>query len=145
MKKFLVLMILLMLTFSAYGHSLQRDTAPQITAEDILGNPNYPAFSYGGYRERTRDSVPSVDELKEDMKVLSAMGVRIIRTYNTQKYDHTENLLKAIRQLKDEDRNFEMYVMLGVWIDCKDAWTIRLNTPKAIWKTILQKLRRLSG
>jgi exo-beta-1,3-glucanase (GH17 family) len=25
--------------------------------------------------------------------------------------------------LKKEDSNFEMYVMLGAWIDCKNAWT----------------------
>jgi len=123
MKKFLLLVILVMLTFSAYGQSEAQDPVPQITAADILGNPNYPAFSYGGYREKTRDNVPGVDELKEDMKILSAMGIKIIRTYNTQKYAHTENLLMAIRQLKDEDQRFEMYVMLGVWIDCKDAWT----------------------
>jgi exo-beta-1,3-glucanase (GH17 family) len=31
--------------------------------------------------------------------------------------------LKAISQLKKEDPNFEMYVMLGAWIDCLNAWT----------------------
>ena len=25
--------------------------------------------------------------------------------------------------LKSEDPSFEMYVMLGAWIDCKNAWT----------------------
>ncbi len=124
MKKFLRLIMLLTLAFSAHGQSQANGPSLQITAKDILGNPDYPAFSYGGYREKTRDNnVPSVDELKEDMKILSAMGIKIIRTYNTQKYAHAENLLKAIRQLKDQDQNFEMYVMLGAWIDCKDAWT----------------------
>jgi exo-beta-1,3-glucanase (GH17 family) len=123
MKKLLLLVILLTLAISAYGQTRQNDTAAQITASDILGNPDYLAFSYGGYREKTRDDVPSVDDLKEDMKILSAMGVKIIRTYNTQKYAQAENLLKAIRQLKNEDHDFEMYVMLGAWIDCKDAWT----------------------
>ena len=123
MKKRLIVIIFLILAFSACDQSQQNDTALQITAADILGKPNFSAFSYGGYREKTRDSVPSVDELKEDMKILSAMGVKILRTYNTQKFAHTENLLKAIRQLKDEDQNFKMYVMLGAWIDCKDAWT----------------------
>jgi exo-beta-1,3-glucanase (GH17 family) len=33
------------------------------------------------------------------------------------------NLLKAITELKQEDSSFEMYVMLGAWIDCKNAWT----------------------
>ncbi|MCP4045454.1 MAG: exo-beta-1,3-glucanase [Gammaproteobacteria bacterium] len=123
MKKSLIPVVLLMLAVSACGQSLQNYTAQQLTAADILGNPDYPAFSYGGYRERTRNEVPSVDELKEDMKILSAMGVKIIRTYNTQQFAQAENLLKAIRQLKDENQNFEMYVMLGVWIESKDAWT----------------------
>jgi exo-beta-1,3-glucanase (GH17 family) len=33
------------------------------------------------------------------------------------------NILKAITELKKEDSSFEMYVMLGAWIDCKNAWT----------------------
>lgn len=123
MMKTLILSSLLILAFSACGQAEPEKAAPQITAADILGNPNYPAFSYGGYREKTRDSVPGVDELKEDMKILSAMGIKIIRTYNTQKYAQAENLLEAIRQLKVEDPGFEMYVMLGAWIDCEDAWT----------------------
>jgi len=61
------------------------------------------------------------------MKILAAMGVKIIRTYNTQQYAHAANLLKAIRQLKNEDPNFEMYVMLGTWIDCEGAWTNSVN------------------
>ena len=27
------------------------------------------------------------------------------------------------RELKNEDSTFEMYLMLGAWIDCKNAWT----------------------
>jgi exo-beta-1,3-glucanase (GH17 family) len=93
-----------------------------ITAADILGNPDYLAISYGGYRKKSRDSQPSIPELKEDMKILSAMGVKILRTYNVQ-LPHASNVLKAISELKKEDSNFEMYVMLGAWIDCKNAWT----------------------
>ena len=92
-------------------------------AKDILGNPDYLAISYGGHRKISRDSQPSLEELKEDMKILAAMDVKILRTYNTTKYAHAGNVLKAIRALKDEDPNFEMYVMLGAWIDCKNAWT----------------------
>lgn len=123
MKTYLVPLVLLLLALSAHGQSQAQNIAPQVTAKDILGNPDYLAISYGGYREKTRDIVPGVDELKDDMKILSAMGIKIIRTYNTQKFAHTANLLKAIRQLKDENPGFEMYVMLGAWIDCKDAWT----------------------
>ena len=58
------------------------------------------------------------------MKILSAMGVKVIRTYNVQpKLPHASNILKAITELKKEDDNFEMYVMLGAWIDCLNAWT----------------------
>jgi exo-beta-1,3-glucanase (GH17 family) len=92
------------------------------TAADILGNPDYLAISYGGYRENTRTIQPSLAQLKEDLKILSAMGVKILRDYNVQ-LPHAPNLLEAIKQLKDEDESFEMYVMLGAWIDCKFAWT----------------------
>ena len=54
----------------------------QVSAEDILGNPNYRAISYGGYRQNTREIQPTIEELKEDMNILHAMGIRILRTYN---------------------------------------------------------------
>lgn len=98
------------------------NTKKQLTAADILGNPNYLAISYGGYREKTRDIQPTIIELKDDMKILSAMGIKILRTYNVQ-LQQAPNLLKAISELKAEDSDFEMYVMLGAWIDCKNAWT----------------------
>jgi hypothetical protein len=56
----------------------------QVTAKDILGNPDYMAVSYGGYRQKSRDAQPTIEELKDDMKILSAMGVKILRTYNVQ-------------------------------------------------------------
>ncbi len=96
----------------------------EMTAEKILGNPKYLAISYGGYRAASREVQPTIDELKEDMKILSAMGVGILRTYNVQpNLPHASNILKAIKELKKEDPNFEMYVMLGAWIDCLNAWT----------------------
>ncbi|MDD7885954.1 glycosyl hydrolase family 17 protein [Flavivirga sp. 57AJ16] len=93
-----------------------------IKAADILGNAEYLAISYGGYRQASRDIQPTIPELKEDMKLLAAMGIKILRTYNVQ-LQQAPNLLKAISQLKKEDSNFEMYVMLGAWIDCENAWT----------------------
>lgn len=93
-----------------------------INAKDILGNPKYLAISYGGYRHANHDIEPTLDELKEDMKLLSAMGIKIVRTYKVH-LPHASNVLKAISELKKEDPNFEMYVMLGAWIDCKNAWT----------------------
>jgi exo-beta-1,3-glucanase (GH17 family) len=97
-------------------------TKDAVTAKDILGNPKYQAISYGGYRTKTRDNQPTLDELKDDMKILHAMGIRIVRTYNVH-LAQASNLLKAISALKKEDPSFEMYVMLGAWIDCKNAWT----------------------
>ncbi len=91
-----------------------------LSAKDILGNPNY--LAYGGYRHVDHDIEPTLDELKEDMKLLSAMGVKIIRTYKVH-LPQASNILKAISALKKEDASFEMYVMLGAWIDCKNAFT----------------------
>lgn len=102
-------------------HRIIKQTS-QVTAKDILGNAQYLAISYGGYRQTSRDIQPSISQLKEDMKILYAMGIRILRTYNVQ-LAQVPNLLKAIRELKQEGQQFEMYVMLGAWIDCKNAWT----------------------
>jgi len=98
------------------------NTEQNKSANEILGNPNYLAISYGGYRAKSRDIQPTVAQLKEDMKILSAMGIKVLRTYNVQ-LKQASNLLKAIKELKSEDKSFEMYVMLGAWIDCKNAWT----------------------
>jgi exo-beta-1,3-glucanase (GH17 family) len=98
----------------------------------LLGNKDYLAISYGAWRSDVRDSgelVPTVAEQKEDMKILSAMGIKVLRTYNTQNYigldgkSNTQNLLEAIKQLKEEDPDFEMYVMLGIWIDALNSFT----------------------
>ena len=94
----------------------------QLTAKDILGNPNYLAISYGGYRKSTRGIQPTVAEVKEDLKILHAMKIKILRTYNVQ-LAQAETILKAIHDLKSENPSFEMYVMLGAWIDCENAWT----------------------
>jgi hypothetical protein len=93
-----------------------------ITAAEILGNPDYLAISYGGYRHKSRDIQPTIPQLKEDMRILAAMEVKVLRTYNVQLQQAT-NLLIAISELKKEDPSFEMYVMLGAWIDCHNAWT----------------------
>lgn len=94
----------------------------EVSAEDILGNPEYLAISYGGYRKMSRDTQPTIQELKNDMKILSAMGIKVLRTYNVQ-LQHAPNLLQAISEMKQADASFEMYVMLGAWIDCENAWT----------------------
>ena len=94
-----------------------------LSAKDILGNSDFPAICYGGFRETTRDLCPSVEEIKEDMKILAALNLKIIRTYNTQLFPHAERVLQAIQELKEEDSSFEMYVMLGAWIECEGAFT----------------------
>lgn len=93
-----------------------------MTAKDILGNPDYLAISYGGYRKNSRSIQPTVNQLKEDLLILHAMGIRLLRTYNVH-LPHASNVLKAISELNQEKQGFEMYVMLGAWIDCKNAWT----------------------
>ena len=85
-----------------------QSTSP--SAAEILGNPDYPAISYGGYREKTREQGPSVKDLKEDMQILFAMGVRVLRTYNASQFPQAERILQAISELKKADPNFEMYV-----------------------------------
>ncbi len=103
---------------------ITKEATQEMTAAKILGNPDYLAISYGGYRKKTREVQPTIIELKEDLKLLHAMGIRILRTYNVQTdLPHASNILKAISQLKKEDPSFEMYVMLGAWIDCLNAWT----------------------
>ena len=121
-----VYIILLLLFISCNQKNTRNIVSKEMTAEKLLGNKNYQAICYGGYRSKTRDNEPSIAELKEDMKILSAMNIRIIRTYNVH-HKEAANLLKAISELKSELPNFEMYVMLGAWIDCKNAWTAYLQ------------------
>ena len=125
MKKhwFIIYFISLLLFFSCQENQVEIN---EVTASTILGNPDYLAFSYGGYRENTRDLAPTIDELKDDMKILAAMQIKLLRTYNT-KFKQASNLLEAISQLKKEDPNFEMYIMLGTWIECEAAWTSEAN------------------
>ena len=100
----------------------KKQAETMLSAKDILGNPDYLAMSYGGYRNVDHDIEPTIEELKEDMKLMAAMGVGILRTYKVY-LPHASNVLKAISELKKEDPDFEMYVMLGAWINCKNAFT----------------------
>lgn len=125
MKKFffILLTILAVMLSNSYAQTLKSETNPESkTAEQILGNPEYQAICFGGFRGKSLDIEPTIPELKEDLRILSAMGIKLLRTYKVF-LDEASNLLQAIRQLKEEDKGFEMYVMLGAWIDCKDART----------------------
>ena len=132
MKNLLFYNVVLLLSISILFFSCENKKELSVgnkSASEILGNLNYLAISYGGYREKTRDIQPTIFELKEDLKILSAMGVKILRTYNLQ-LEQAPNILKAIRELKTEDSSFEMYVKLGAWIDCENAWTSSPNHDK---------------
>lgn len=122
MKRNVLIFIILLITMSCnIKHNLSNRSG-NMSAEKILGNPSYQAISYGGYRQKSRETQPTISELKEDLRLLHAMGIRILRTYNVHLAE-AGNLLKAIKEMKTEDPKFEMYVMLGAWIDCKNAWT----------------------
>ena len=74
--KYLVLVLLLIFSGCEKASiNVSKSQANGLTAKEILVVQNYPAISYGGYREKTRDDVPTVEDLKEDMQILIAMGV----------------------------------------------------------------------
>jgi hypothetical protein len=50
------------------------------TAFQILGDTNYQAICYGGYRKNTRDSQSTLSQITEDMRILNAMGIKLLRT-----------------------------------------------------------------
>ena len=119
MKKiryFIISLFLLASCSQSGGLSMDR------SAKEFIGNPNYPAISYGGYRAKSREQQPTINEIKEDLLIMHAQGFRVFRTYDLH-HPFAENTLKAIREIKQADSDFEMYVMLGAWIQCKDAFT----------------------
>ena len=119
MNKVIYIFFLLLLSCNK---NIVSSVSSKMAADKILGNTKYQAICYGGYRTQTRDNEPTISEIKEDLRILNAINIRILRTYNVH-YQEASNLMKAIRELAIEDPNFEMYVMLGAWIDCKNAWT----------------------
>ena len=98
------------------------DLSMNKSAKEFIGNPEYPAISYGGYRGKSRQEQPSINEIKEDLYIMHAQGFRVFRTYDLH-HPFAENTLKAIKEIKQTDPSFEIYVMLGAWIQCKDAFT----------------------
>ena len=117
MKKLFLISFFLIASCSKSG-----DLVMSKNAKDIIGNNNYPAISYGGYRGKSREVQPSIEDIKEDLQIMFAQGFRVIRTYDLH-HPFAENTLKAISELKNSDSDFEMYVMLGALIQCKDAFT----------------------
>ena len=122
---YILLIIAVMLAFSCKNNETKEplmQSQINLSAKDILGNPEYLAISYGAYRNNSRKVQPTISEIKEDLKIMAAMGIKILRTYNVH-FPHAENILKAISELKKEDSNFEMYVMLGAWMEAKNAFS----------------------
>ena len=117
MKNLFIISFFLIASCSKSG-----DLVMSKNAKDIIGNNSYPAISYGGYRGKSREIQPSIEDIKEDLQIMFAQGFRVIRTYDLH-HPFAENTLKAISELKNSDSDFEMYVMLGAWIQCKDAFT----------------------
>jgi hypothetical protein len=94
---------LLLITLMSFTNlPLYSQNNPDKTAAQILGNPEYPAISYGGYRQKTRDIQPTLTQIKDDLKILYAMGIRVLRTYNVHLAE-ASNILTVIREMKDED------------------------------------------
>jgi exo-beta-1,3-glucanase (GH17 family) len=116
----LFVMLILLAACGNKPSSSSDDYGPK--AADIFGNPDYQAFSYGGYLEKTRDIAPTHEQITEDLKILAAMGVKILRTYNTSQFPQAALLLNAIKELKATDPDFEMYLMLGAWIEAQGSW-----------------------
>lgn len=98
-----------------------------LSADELLGNAKYQAVAYGGYRNPDRAQAPTVQDIKEDLRLLHAMDIHFLRTYHARLYGHAENVLKAIAEIKAHDPDFEMYVMLGAWMQCQGAWTKAAN------------------
>ena len=77
------------------GPSNEHHTMRDKPASELLGHPDYPAISYGGYRGVSRTEQPTLDQLKDDMRILHAMGIRFLRTYNVQ-LPHAGNVVQAL-------------------------------------------------
>jgi len=114
------------LIISCKNATTQMSEIKDMNISEILGDPEYMAISFGGYRHADHSIEPTVEQLKDDMRILSAMGISLLRTYKVH-LPEAENILKAITQIKQEDPNFEMYLVLGAWINCKDAFTENPN------------------
>jgi exo-beta-1,3-glucanase (GH17 family) len=124
------------------GDSTDGAVAVDRSPIEILGNPEFQAISYGGYRSKSRSNGPTIADIKEDLRIMSAMGIRVLRTYNTSGYPFAGNTLQAISELKQADPSFEMYVMLGVWISCKNAWT---SSPDHTQEDLVNNTREMNA
>jgi exo-beta-1,3-glucanase (GH17 family) len=128
-RRLISILLMALLLVGCKEPSEQHMDASSLSASEILGKTDYLAMSYGGYRTKSREDQPTMAQIQEDLRLMHAMGVRVVRTYNMQ-FDHAPNVVKAIDGLKKEHPEFEMYVMLGTWIDCAQAWTAQPDHTK---------------
>ena len=92
-------------------------------AAEILGNPEYSAISFGGYRGKERAKQPTIPQLKEDLKIMSAMGIKILRTYNSAVASCAERAKGHSRIERMRTRRSKCTLCWALWIDCLNAWT----------------------
>jgi hypothetical protein len=114
-KIFSVLFLPLLLNACNYDPLENRSPAPS----EIFGNPTYRAISFGGYRGLTREEGPNVEQLIDDVKILDAMGVKLLRTYNTSQFPR-----KLPRQMDSSKLEFSA--------DCCLA-SMGVRSPNASW------------
>jgi exo-beta-1,3-glucanase (GH17 family) len=140
-----ILLVMVLLVAGCEGGSrvdTKREQPQTPSAAELFGGGQLQAIAYGGYRSATRAVVPTVEDIKEDLRILAGLGFKMIRTYNTQQFDETRRIFLAIEALQAEDPTFEMYVMLGVWIDCAGAWT---DTPNHDEEDLLANQREVDA
>lgn len=127
MRSFVIIGILISGLLACNESKKDQDPIMKLNAKEVLEKFGHRAFSYGGYRQQSREIPPSIEEVKEDLLILNALGCHLIRTYQTQMYGQEKVLFKAISELKQEDEDFNMYVMLGAWIQSENAWQSNPN------------------
>ena len=140
-----ILLAMVLLVAGCEGGSrvdTKREQPQTPSAAELFGGGQLQAIAYGGYRSATRAVVPTVEDIKEDLRILAGLGFKMIRTYNTQQFGETRRIFLAIEALQAEDPTFEMYVMLGVWIDCAGAWT---DTPNHDEEDLLANQREVDA
>jgi len=71
-KRHIIVLVLLTVFMMSCNENKKDETSvtqikKEVIAKDILGNPDYLAISYGGYRAETREIQPTIEELKDDL------------------------------------------------------------------------------
>ncbi|MDA8754785.1 exo-beta-1,3-glucanase, partial [Luminiphilus sp.] len=95
-QRLLLILTAVLISFTQWGCSPEQKMQSSPAAADIFGDPQYHAVSFGGYRGLSRDDGPTVEQLMDDVRILDAMGVKLLRTYNTSQFPQVERLLAAI-------------------------------------------------